>query len=101
MGLSASGMGKNRHKQALAGQNAFSGAHKLIHEGSAHAGAGTVPKNGFHLNRAVLVHHGSGFSHGAFSGVQLDFNKLHFRAKYFVVDFISLASVPKRWRAHP
>jgi hypothetical protein len=85
-GLAAALVREHRGEQALAREHALAGADEQVHEPAALAG--TVPEDRRHLDRRILVHEAAGLRHGAFAGVELDFDELHLVAVNLVVDVV-------------
>ena len=99
LGLAAAArVREHRGEERLAGDEALAGAEQLVHEAAALAGRGTVAEHGFHLHRGFLVHHRSGFGHGALARVELDLDELHVLAVDLVVDLVGAARGGRRRR---
>ena len=86
--LAAPLVGEDGGEQALARDDAPPGGQQLVHQAAFLPGA--VAEDGAHFNGGVLVHHGSGFGHGAFAGVQLHLHEGHVVAHDAVVDVVAL-----------
>ena len=93
-------VGKDRHEQTLAGEQALACAKQLVHEPTAPARAGCIAENGLHLYGAVFVHHGAGLCDGALSRIEFDFHELHLGPENLEIDLIG-RSRPRRRRFDP
>src|SRR5690606_9232515 len=85
-------MRKDRHEQALAGENAFAGAHQLAKDAALFAAA--VSEHSVHVNRRALEHHGAGLGDGAFAGIEFDLDELHLLAANLEVDIVCDVALP-------
>ena len=87
---------ENRHEQAFTGEEPFTRPHQFSHKAAFTICTRCITKYGVHFNIIILVHHGAGFSHRAFSGIKFNFHELHFSAQDFKIDFIGTTRGKRR-----